>query len=167
MNKNTVLLVLAVVLIVIGLGKPNLSDYWPTPNNNVTDVTNITVSPPTDSVLLDKATVVKNIIGNGPSSRHYDGKRLASLYIDVGTLIGLKGSDEVLRNTEEIRQANSLAGSMLKLNIKDKYPELAKAAEDLVVSYIGGDDILLDDTTRNKAVEAFNALAWACYEGSK
>jgi len=56
---------------------------------------------------------------------------------------------------------------MLKLYLKDKYPDLKEATTNLVKSAIGDDLILLDAVTREKTVEAFNALAWACNEGSK
>ena len=56
---------------------------------------------------------------------------------------------------------------MLKLNIKDKYPNLAQASKDVVVVAIGEDDILLTEDLRSKAVEAFNGLSWAFYEGGK
>ena len=56
---------------------------------------------------------------------------------------------------------------MLKLDIKGKYPKLAKAAEGLVIASIGDDSVMLDDKLRQGAADGFKALAWACYEGSK
>jgi hypothetical protein len=56
---------------------------------------------------------------------------------------------------------------MLKLNIKDKYPNLAEAAQDLVTTGIGDDDILLTEELREKSAESFRALSWAFYQGSK
>ena len=56
---------------------------------------------------------------------------------------------------------------MLKLDIEGKYDGLAEAAGDLVASSIGKDEVVLDDDLRAKSVEAFNALSWAFYEGSK
>ena len=75
--------------------------------------------------------------------------------------------DKVISDTASIKEANSLAGKMLRLNIKDKYSGLAEAAKDVVVSGIGEDDVSLDDDLRQKAVESFRALSWAFYEGSK
>ena len=66
-----------------------------------------------------------------------------------------------------IREVNSVAGKMLRLDIKDKYPNLAELAKDLVVTNIGDDDVILDEELRLKAVEAFRALSWAFWEGSK
>jgi hypothetical protein len=56
---------------------------------------------------------------------------------------------------------------MLRLNIKNKYPGLAEAAKVLVSSELGTDDVVLDEDMRAKAVNAFRALSWAFYEGSK
>jgi hypothetical protein len=85
----------------------------------------------------------------------------------ISTLISLDGENEAIKNTEEIRQSNKLIGPMLKLDIKGKYPELAKASQDLIVSVIGDDVLLLDKDLRIKASEAFKALAWAYNEGAK
>jgi hypothetical protein len=56
---------------------------------------------------------------------------------------------------------------MLKLDIKGKYPNLAKESKEVVVASIGDDKILLSKELRVKAVEGLNALAWAFNEGSK
>ena len=73
----------------------------------------------------------------------------------------------VVKNTEEVRQANKLAGVMLKLDIKGKYPELAKATNAVIVASLGDDSLMLDDKLRQQAVDGFKALAWACLEGAK
>ena len=93
--------------------------------------------------------------------------RLRDLYLDLAQLITLDGDDLVIKNTEEIRQANSLAGVMLRLDIKGKYTDLASTCNDLIVTAIGDDNINLSPELRTKAVEAFKALAWGCNEGSK
>ena len=72
-----------------------------------------------------------------------------------------------IKNTEEIRQANKLAGLMLRLDIKGKYEDLPEAAQALVLTAIGDDNVLLNPDLRAKAVNGFKALAWACNEGSK
>ena len=46
----------------------------------------------------------------------------------------LDGEDLVIKNTDEIRQANSIAGVMLRLDIKGKYPDLAKEANRYIVT---------------------------------
>ena len=102
-----------------------------------------------------------------PKQTREDGKRLASLYSDMAVLIQLDGDDQVVSNTEEIKETNALAGKMLKLNLKDKYPNLALECSNYVMKMIGNDNITLDSELRTKAVQAFRSLAWACNEGSK
>jgi hypothetical protein len=160
MNSKTLVLLVAVLLIAVGLFKPNFSSL-----NQ--DIPQANISKPTNVALLDECETVIRALKSGPSSRKVDGKRLASLYTDLATLINLDGEDTVIKNTEEIRQANRLAGIMLKLDMKDKYADLADANFNLIKAAIGDDSVLLDSDLREKAVEGFNALAWACYEGSK
>jgi hypothetical protein len=161
MKKNT-LLILAGLLIVIGLVKPDLNNLnlFPSRPNNI-DV--MVLEAPSDPELKEKADVVANILKDSKS----DGKKLRDLYLDLGKLIALDGEDEVIKNTEDIRQANSLAGLMLKLDIKGKYKDLPQAAKNLMVTAIGDDMIVLSKDLREKAVQGFNALAWAANEGSK
>jgi len=170
MNSKTITLIVAVVLILIGLVKPDFSkllDRTPKPSPDVVVVNDLIVEKPTDEGLLAKCDPVIAALKNGAGDRKSDGKRLASLYLDMATLISLDGEDLVIRNTEEIRQANSLSGLMLKLDMKGKYPDLANAAKDLVVTAVGDDNVDLDKELRNNAVLGFKALAWACNEGAK
>ena len=160
MNNKTVLIVVAVFLLLIGIFKPNLDTFFP----DSKPVPTINVVEPTDPELKESCLAVATILKNGKS---YDALRLSSLYSDIGDLIALDGENEVIKTTEEIRQANKLSGSLLRLDIKGKYEGLATAAEKVIVVSIGQDDLPLDKELRNKSVTAFKALAWACKEGSK
>lgn len=163
-KQNTILLIVALILIGIGLFKPNLSNIIkPKPVPSPVEVVDIT--KPTGTLLTKAEDVVKSLSNN--SDRRVDGIKLASLYKDLAQLIQLDGADEFVSTTEEIRQANRLSGLMTDLNIKNKYPDLAKAAQSLVVEAIGDDDIALTPELRKSAVDAFRALSWACNEGSK
>lgn len=161
MNSKTLVLLLAALLIAFGLLKPNLQTV------STDCIPSAKVNKPTNVSLLDECNSVINALKSGPSSRKLDGKRLASLYSDIATLISLDGDDTVIKNTEEVRQANRLAGIMLKLDMKGRYEDLAEANFNLIKAAIGDDSVLLDSNLREKAVEGFNALAWASYEGSK
>lgn len=162
MNTKNLLLLIGAVLIVLGLFKPNLSNIVNvTPSN-----TTVVVEKPSNTELLDECQDVVNALKQN-SDRKQDGVRLASLYNDLATLVSLDGEDLVLKNTEEIRQANKLAGVMLKLDIKGKYPELTKATNSVIVASLGDDSVMLDDKLREQAVDGFKALAWACLEGTK
>jgi len=165
MNNKSLLLVLGLALVCVGIFQPTIGK----PVINKPDIvdTIVVITPPADKALLEACDPVISALKNGDKSRVADGRRLSSLYMDLSTLIELDGENQVVKTTEEIRQANSLSGVMLKLNIKDKYPGLAEAANGVVVVGIGDDTVLLDENLRAKAVESFRALAWACNEGAK
>lgn len=160
MNNKTLLIILAVVLLLIGIFKPDLGVV--VPNNGPVPVVNVV--EPSDPELKTACLEVVQILQKGKSA---DALRLSSLYSDIGDLIALDGENEVIKNTEEIRQANKLSGLLLRLDIKGKYEGLSEAAEKVVVTGIGSDDVSLEKELRNKAVNSFKALAWACKEGSK
>lgn len=155
-QNNGLLLIVAAGLILYSLfsGGVNLA-----PSQN----TDLQIPKPSASLLELCSPVVESI--KGKSDFRKDGLVLANLYNDIATLIEL--NDDIIKNTEEIREANRLSGSMLKLNVKDKYPQFPSAATNLIVEHIGDDNIALSAELRQKSVEAFRALAWACNEASK
>ena len=166
MTQNKVLLVVGALLVVFGLLKPDLTTLF-----NVSSGTpnvSCVVDAPSDEGLLEKARAVIDIVKNSnDSTAKRDCAKLSSLYCDMAILLELDGEDLVIGDTSSIKEANSLAGKMLRLNIKDKYEGLAEAAKDVVSYSIGEDDVILDKELRTKAVQAFRALSWAFYEGSK
>jgi hypothetical protein len=157
-----ILLGLGGLLILLGLLKPDFSDLLK-PRPSVVDV--LELPEPTDAAVKKEADDVITILKEAGIKS--EAKKLRDLYIDLAKLVELDGEDEVIKSTEEIRQANSLAGIMLRLDMKGKYPNLAKEAKEVVVASIGDDQILLSKELRVKAVEGLNALAWACNMGSK
>lgn len=163
MNKNLVL-ALGIGLIILGLTRPDFSNLELLNKPVVVDV--LDLPAPQNESVKEKASAIVEIFKNHPD-RKTDAKKLRDLYLDIAKLISLDSEDEVIRNTEEIRQANIIAGVMLKLDIKGKYPNLANATKDVIITAIGDDNIPLDQQLRSKAVEAFNALGWACNLGSK
>jgi hypothetical protein len=163
MSQKNILLGLAALLIVVGLLKPDFSNILGPNKPVVVDVLELPV--PTDEAVKKEADDVVALLKEAGAKK--DAKRLRDLYIDLAKLVELDGEDEVIKSTEEIRQANSLAGVMLRLDIKGKYPDLAKETKEVVVASIGDDQILLSKELRAKAVEGLNALAWACNLGAK
>lgn len=163
-DKKIILLTIAGILVLIGLIKPDFSRLIPSPSNNVVVETNGLVKPSED--LQDEADAIINAL-SVDKDRKTDGKRLASLASDMATLIELDNENEVIKTTEDIRQANSLVGPMLKLNISGKYPDLKTASQNMIVSSIGDDSVPLNKELREKAAIAFRTLAWSYYEGSK
>ena len=124
-------------------------------------------SAPSDPVLKEKADLVIKALFSGHGNRKVDAARLSGLYNDLAYLIELDGENEVVKNTDEIRQANAIAGVMARMDMKGKYPNLAKATTGVVVAGIGDENIVLSKELRQKAIDSFRALSWACYEGSK
>ncbi len=165
MNSKTLLLAFAGLLIAIGWFKPDLGSLVNRPQPVVVDIAEL--SAPIREGLKTKADEVVKVLKSGDPDRKTDGKRLSSLYVDLATLVTLDGDDEVIKNTEEIRQANKLAGTMLKLDIKNKYPKLAEACKAVIVEAIGDDSVALNKESRVQAAEGFKALAWACQQGAK
>jgi hypothetical protein len=163
MNKN-IILVIGAILIALGLLKPDLSNIglW----NRPVAIDVLEIQAPSDPNIKDKADKVVEIITSVNDHKN-DSRRLRDLYIDLGKLIQLDGEDEVVTSTEEIRQTNRLSGLMLKLDIKGKYKDLASASQAVIVEAIGDDNIPLSKDLRAKAVDAFNALAWAYNTGAK
>lgn len=168
--QNKIALSVGVILLVLGLFKPDLSNIGFPVNINepACSVESYVTDAPEDTGLLEKARAVTAVVkSSDDSTRKSDCLKLSSLYADIATLIELDGSDMVVKDTAAVRQVNSLAGKMLRLDVKDKYPGLSDAAKDLLISVIGDDDVVLDKETRNNTVKSFMALSWAFYEGSK
>ncbi len=163
------LLFLGVVLIAVGLLKPDLSSILNSNNNsNINCLDTCVTTAPQDTSILEKCNlVIDTLQSSSNNNKREDTLRLSSLYSDIAILISLDGEDMVVKDTKAIREINSLAGLMLRLDVKDKYPNLAQASKDVVVAAIGEYDVLLDPDVRAKAVEAFNGLSWAFYEGGK
>lgn len=168
MNQyNKILLAIGVLLVCFGLFRSNTVNN-PSPIKPVAVDNIVVVTPPLDKELknlCEKVTVI--FLTTGSSDSKQDAKRLSNLYMDLATLIELDGSNEVVKTTEEIRQANSLSGTMLQLNIKGSYTGLSEATSKVISSQVGDDIIPLTPDLRNKAANAFRGLAWACNEGSK
>lgn len=152
--NNKILLIVGFVLIAIGLLKPNFNIGFPIAPNRVS------VSTPSDSELKEAAKEVTVLFVNKNGSKE-EAVQLRDLYIGLSRLVALDGSDMVLKTTEEIRQANSLSGVMLHLDMKGKYDGLAKESNDVIVSAVGDDNVALTPDLRTKSSDAFMALAWA------
>lgn len=162
MNKN-LLLIIGLVLVVIGLTKPNISNIIkPKPIHNDT-----TIVEPSDNNLKKEAEDVIKVFSESSSASAKDAAELRDLYCGLARLIKIDGEDKIVSSTEHIRQANSIGGRLLKLDIKGKYPNLAKENQDVVLAAIGDDSVALTTDLRNKASDAFMALAWAYDQAAK
>lgn len=155
MNNNT-LLIVGVGLIVIGLTKPNLNNLKP----NIVSSGKVSVTTPLDPSLKKEAEDVVSALSRSSISSK-EAADLRDLYIGLASLIKLDGEDKLVSSTDNIRQANSVGGRLLHLDLKGKCPEVVKESNDLVTKTIGDDNVSLTGELRNKAYDAFMALAWA------
>lgn len=167
--QNKFLLCIGVILVLFGIFKPDLSNINLPVNVNepACNIENYVTDAPSNETLLEKARAVTKIVkASDDSTRKSDCLKLSALYADMATLIEID-DDKIIVDTASIKEANSIAGKMLGLDIKDKYPNLGETAQDLVMSAIGDEDVFMDDELRGKSADAFRALSWAFYEGSK
>lgn len=163
--KNKTLLIIGCGLLAIGLLKPDFSSVLNL-GHTINKPSVVDVVKPENKDLLDSCfDVIKTLKTSNRKSE--DAKRLSSLYSDLALLVSLDGENEVIKTTDDVRQANRLAGLMLQLDLKGKYKDLPAACNNVLVSAIGDDSVLLDKALRAKAVEGFKALAWATNEASK
>lgn len=163
--KNKTLLIIGCGLLVVGLLKPDLSSVINL-GNSVNKPSVVDIVKPDNKDLLEACfDVIKALKTSNRKSE--DAKRLSSLYSDLALLVSLDSENEVIKTTDDVRQANSLAGLMLQLDLKGKYKDLPSACNSVLVAAIGDNSVLLDKLLRSKAVDAFRALAWACNEASK
>lgn len=166
MQKNHIFFIGA-ALIAIGLIQPDFLDSLNPFGGPKISNTQITEAP-SDAGLLEKAKAIINILeSSNPEDKQSDCAKLSSLYADMATLISLDNDNPIIKDTISIREANILCGRMLKINLQDKYPNLAEKTEELVLYSIGNDDVVLDSVLRQKAVEAFKSLSWAFYKGAR
>lgn len=164
--NNKALLVVAGLLILLGVTKIDLGGLNPFVNNRPAVVDVMELTAPSDENVKKEAQEVVDLLKKSGGNKN-DFKKLRDLSLDLARLIQLDGEDKVITNTDEIRQANSIAGVMLRLDVKGKYPTLAKEAKEVIIASIGDDNVNLTPELRVKAVEGFNALAWAYNESSK
>jgi len=167
MSKEKILLIVGFVLIAYSVFQPTLNNWSPI-SPIPTPVVTVDVDAPTDPELKKLAEAVKDCLLNSDSdTRQTDALLLSGLYNDISTVIGIDHNDKVIVNTETIRQINILSGYMLNLDIKGKYEGLGEAAENLVKSTIGTENKSMTEELREKSIDCFKALSWACLEGSK
>lgn len=160
MQSNKILpLVIGGLLIAVGLLRPNFSSVsLPSP---------VSISTPSTELQVQCKKIVEILQDSSDADKTNDCKSLSSLYMDLSTLIALDGEDTIIKNTEEIREANRLSGKMLNLNLQDKYNNLGEACDAVVKEYIGDDNLVLSPELRQRSVDVFKALAWAFNQGAK
>ena len=161
--NNKIILGIGALLIVFSLSKPYIDKAIENNNNNVPNVVVVEISD-------EQKENVQNIVDllkTGPSERSGACLMLSGLYREMAVLIGLDQEDKIITTTGDIRQANSLSGRILKVELPGDYDNLGGLCSEYVKSQIGDKEVPLDDELRNKAVGAFEALSWAFNEGAR
>lgn len=163
--KNKFLLCIGISMLSFGLLKDRLPSIDAMSFLNYGGSTNIyiTESPEETNLLYNANALIDILENNNSPTKREECLKLSALYRDLSVLISLE--DSPITDTASIREANTLCGKMLNLNIKDKYPGLAEAAKSLLIDSVGEDDVSLTAENRQRAVAAFEALSWAFYEG--
>lgn len=163
--KKKLLLLCGIVLVGIGLFKPNLN------NINSHQISTVNISAPSDPNLKKEAQDIIDIMKNSRSlSVKADSAQLRDLYLSLATMISLDKQDVVVNTTEDIRKANSISGHLLQavgVDLSGKYANLSKECQDVIVLCIGDDIVSLSPDLRKKAAESFITLAWAFNEINK
>lgn len=165
--NNKVVLAIGAVLIAIGIFKPDFSQLIPKGGDPVVDNPVVEIEEPSDPDLKEQALVVAEILKGGGNNRKADATTLSKLYSDIAMIISLDEENEIVKTTNEIREVNSVAGTLMNLQLKGEYKGLPEAAKGILVSVLGDDVAVLNEDNRQKAVDAFEALSWGCYMGAK
>lgn len=166
MTTKKLLLLIGVLLVLVGFLKPDLSSILPNGGPVTVDV--MELSEPTDPNVKKEAeeivTLLQKLNAKSDAAKF---RKLRDLYLDLSRLVELDNEDETIKTTDEIREANSISGVMLRLDMKNKYADLKKELNDTMVAAIGDDSLNVSQELRSKAVDAFKGLAWAINEGIK
>lgn len=165
--NNKVVLAIGAVLIAIGIFKPDLSQLIPKGGDPVVDNPVVEIEEPSDPDLKEQALAIAEILKSGGDDRKVDGMALSKLYSDIAMIISLDEENEIVKTTNEIREVNSVAGTLMNLQLQGKYKDLPQTAKGILISVLGDDVAVLNEDNRQKAVDAFEALSWGCYMGAK
>ncbi len=153
-NLVPLLVFAAVVFVVFGdkLGQfvPNLG--------GVSSVGEVFPDQPTDSKVAAAVEPVKTILKTATPEEKLS---LARLWREEARLIGLDDAQGVIKSTADIRAAHGMAGKLMALNIKGKYPGLADAVDKAIMDVVGNQSRSLDAGVRKDAVAVLNGLSWA------
>jgi len=114
---------------------------------------------PTDSQVL---TAVQPLKAKFAVLDNNEKLALASLWRELANVIALD-TDNIIKSNADIREANSVAGRLMALRMKGKYPSLGADVDSAIKNVMGKNPDALDATTKKKAVELFNGLSWAAH----
>jgi hypothetical protein len=152
--SDQIKLILAVVLCVVGFFGENLWDKLKDIPNNIpkpSPVVNV------DEPTLEYKTVVKDIVAI--DIKPEDATLISCFFLEVADIV--KNDAGLIKTTGQFREFNSVSGGLnFNDDLKNKYTNLGEAIDSAIVSCVGKEDAVLDETKRNSLVKCLQAVAW-------
>jgi hypothetical protein len=141
-----------VALALIGAGVAALG--WRTTSDRDT------IAAPEDALLRTAVTPVSEKLAGHAE----DGDRLAAFYLAMTDVLR-RDQGRVVENTAQLRELHRRAGLLMfqQTALVGKYPGLAESIDKILADHIGLDNVPLDAAKQKAAVDAFQAIAWACH----
>jgi hypothetical protein len=108
---------------------------------------------------VELQTLVSSLRDLGMSAK--DAAKMAKFFNDFADV--LHRDDSVIKTTADIREGYIRAETLMlqKTAMVGRYPGFGKAKDDILAETIGLDNVPLTAEKRLKAVQAFEAMAWA------
>ena len=146
---------LLVLLLLSGCIYPPVDSLKPEPDIKI--VPNITIDfelPPPELKTL--VTPLRNIVTDKK-----DALKVANFFLEFADVI--KRDTDVITTTAMIREGFIRAEKLMlqRTSMVGKYPGFGAAKDNVLEAIIGLESVELDDEKRQKAVDAFKAIAWA------
>lgn len=156
MNKNTLLVIAAIVAFLFYNGTLKVEDFTkflPSPGGGASSA-EVFPGMPTDSRVAAAVEPVRVAMATVPSG---DKLALARLWREQAKLIAVDTT--IIKSTADVKRANGISGQLMQLTSKN--PTLAAAANNAAKIVLGDLPKPLDTAARADAVNLFNGLSWA------
>lgn len=156
MNKNTLLVVAAIVGFLFWNGNLKVEDFTKHLPKSGGAASSAEEFPgmPADPRVAAAVEPVRAAMATVPAG---DKLALARLWREQAKLIGIDTT--IVKNTADVKRANGIAGQLMHLTSKN--PALAAAANNAAKVILGDLPKPLDAAARQDAVNLFNGLSWA------
>lgn len=126
------------------------------------------IAKPSDGLVTIVQPLMTLFIGDKVQIKK-DASSMAYFYSDIADTISRDSTTKLLKTTEQIRQLNITAGTLMfqQTGVKGRYPGLGTEIDKVLATSIGLDIVDITDTKRIDIVNAFKAIAWSCVEVAK
>jgi hypothetical protein len=150
MRRKELLALLTGVLLLVGCREPSDDPVFTTE----------AVSGDNEYVpSVELQTLVSSLRDLGMSAK--DAAKMAKFFNDFADV--LRRDDSIIKTTADIREGYIRAETLMlqKTAMVGRYPGFGEAKDDILAETIGLDNVPLNAEKRLKAVQAFEAMAWA------